>query len=109
MKSDDLIARRRASYPTAVARWLLGFVLSVGGAALWVGFVTWLTVWLIAFWQVPQVREVRRVTVKSKGEPVVTTIRYQSQAGQEQILSQTFESLDGALMKRVLVTTSSLH
>ena len=95
MKSDDLIARRRASYPTAVARWLLGLVLSVGGAALWVGFVTWFSVWLIAIWKDPQVLETRTVSVKSNGEPVVRIVRYQNQSGQQSIASQTFESLDG--------------
>ena len=95
MKSDDPIVRRATSYRTAATRWLLGLVLAIGGAALWVGFVTWLSVWLIAFWQDPEVIETRQVTVKSNGEPVVRVIKYQNQSGQQTLVSQTFESLDG--------------
>lgn len=67
--------RRENGLPTAIARWLLGLVLAVGGANVWMVVVQFASHWLAKRVELNLVFDRRDVVFRESGEPVLQISR----------------------------------
>lgn len=90
--SGELQRNRQVDWRTAVARLLLGLVLSVGGAIVWLVIVAISSEWLAQWFHGEKVLEGQSIVFRRSGEPVIEVHRFYGLRGSRQ--SREFRTLD---------------
>lgn len=91
--SGELLDKRQSDLQTAIARWLLGLVLAVGGGMVWLIFASWLSMWLSQRLNQPALeRKWQFLEFRESGEPIIDVQRVSLDSS---FRTEEYRTLDG--------------